>query len=75
MRLRSALRILRRADESQASAAALDKQREAVLSALTDIEAITGVRPADLGDVLASDDDLTAAGNDRGQSIAPNRSP
>lgn len=70
MRLRSALGILRRAEKSQASAAALDEQRQAVLSALANIGEITGVWPSELGNVLAPDDDLTGA-----ESIAPNSSP
>jgi hypothetical protein len=75
MRLRSALRIVRRDDASPAGAAALDKQRAAVRSALTEIEAITGVPPSELGNVLASDDDPTAAENDGAESPAPRGSP
>lgn len=74
MRLHLALRILRRTDESPANAAALGEQREAVVSAFTDIEAITGVRPENLGDVLASED-LTGAENLGARGIAPDRSP
>jgi hypothetical protein len=74
MRLRSALRSLHRDDGSPASAAVLDEQRQAVRSALGDIEVITGVPPSQLGDVLASDDDLTATPNDGVESAAPDRS-
>jgi hypothetical protein len=74
MRLHSALRVLRGTGESPANAAALGEQREAVVSAFTDIEAITGVRPEDLGDVLASED-LTGAENLGAKGIAPSRSP
>jgi hypothetical protein len=38
----------------------VDKQRAIVASALEEMERITGVPPASLGDVLASDDDGTA---------------
>jgi len=75
MRLRSALRIVRRADESRAGGAALDKQRAAARSALTEIEGITGVPPSELGNVLVSDDDSTAAENDGAESPAPRGSP
>jgi hypothetical protein len=57
MRLQSASRSLRRGDESQARPAVLDKQRQAVRSALDEIETITGVPPSQLGDVFASDED------------------
>jgi hypothetical protein len=75
MRLRSALRSLRRDDESPAaSAAVLDEHRQAVRSALGDIEVITGVPPSQLGDVLVSEDDLTATPNDGAESAAPDGS-
>jgi hypothetical protein len=74
MRLRSALRSLRRGDELPASAAVLDEHRQAVRLALGDIEVITGVPPSQLGDVLVSDDDLTAMPNDGAESAAPDGS-
>jgi hypothetical protein len=75
MRLRSALRVVRRGGESPADGAALDRHREAVRSALTEIEAITGVPPSELGNVLESDDDSIAAENDGAKNPAPRSSP
>ena len=57
MRLQSASRSLRRGDESRVSPAVLDRRRQAVRSALDDIETITGVPPSQIGDVLAYDED------------------
>jgi hypothetical protein len=42
----------------------LDEQRQVMLSALAEMERITGVPPSNLGEVLASDDDLTSEQND-----------
>lgn len=74
MRLQSASRSLRRGDESRASPAVLDERRQAVRSALDDIETITGVPPSQLGELLASDEDQHATPDDDAASAAPNRS-
>ena len=55
LRLRSAQRVLRNMDESAATAALLDDQRRKLLAALAEMEDITGVPTANLGEVLGSD--------------------
>ncbi len=57
LRLRSALRILRHGNGTAANTAVLDRQRQIMLSALAEIERITGVPPSSLGEVLTSDDE------------------
>ena len=60
MRLRSALRAMRHAEQSPNGAAAT-AERETVVAAMADVEAVTGVPPSELGTVLGADDDAAAA--------------
>jgi hypothetical protein len=57
LRLRAALRVLRGMDESAATAAVREQQRETVRGIFGEIEAITGLPPAELGTLLTSDED------------------
>jgi hypothetical protein len=59
LRLRSALRQMRRANERGADDAATARYRAIVASAFAEIERITGVPPQGLGEVLTSDGDRT----------------
>jgi hypothetical protein len=52
LRLRGALRVLRGTEESAATARVRDEQRRVVGASLGEIEAITGLPPAELGSVL-----------------------
>ncbi len=54
LRLRAALRVLRGTEESAATAAVREEQRQAVGLILGEIEAITGLPPAELGSVLTT---------------------
>ena len=59
LRLRAALRVLRGTDESSATAAMREEQRQTVRTILEEIEAITGLPPAELGSVLTSEESAT----------------
>jgi hypothetical protein len=56
LRLRAALRVLRGTDESSSTAAVREEQRQTVRTIFEEIEAITGLPPAELGSVLTSED-------------------
>lgn len=57
LRLRAALRVLRGTEESAATAQVRDEQRRAVGAIFGEIEAITGLPPAELGSVLTPSED------------------
>jgi len=62
LRLRAANRTTRDAGETS-DAATLNAQQQAALSALTDIETITGIPPSELGELFAADErDAGSAG-------------
>jgi hypothetical protein len=54
LRLRTAARILRSADDSAAGDAARVEQRQVLAAALAEVEAITGVPPSELGNLLVT---------------------
>ena len=60
LRLRAANRAAQSGGESS-DAATLNAQHQAALSALTDIETITGIPPSELGELLAADESAAGA--------------
>jgi hypothetical protein len=53
LRVRAAERIIRRVDESAASAELLAAQREVLQNALVEVEHITGMTPSELGEIIS----------------------
>jgi hypothetical protein len=59
LRLRAALRVLRGIEESPATSAVREAQRESVRAAFAEMEAITGLAPTELGSLMPPDPELT----------------